>query len=91
MDETSGHWRIDEKNSILIDAFLVEDALYSRFEVLGSAIDVCYALRDGAIDVRLTTYAKAPLTTSGGEDRIPAVSAFELRAVQTARLTRVKE
>ena len=73
--------------AILIDAYLVKDALHSRFDVMNSSIDVRYEMRAGGIDVMLTTYArKPPATTSGGKERIPEVLSYDLRAVQTARL-----
>ncbi len=89
VDAAAGHFRIDEKNSILIDAYFLENAVHSRFEVQNSSIDVRYAMRNGGIDVSLTTYAKAPpVTTSGGKDRVPEVLSYGLSAVQTARLTK---
>ncbi len=89
VDAAAGHFRIDEKNSILIDAYYLEGAVHSRFEVQNSSIDVRYVMRDGGIDVSLTTYAKTPaVTTSGGKGRIPPVRSYGLKAVQTARLVK---
>ncbi len=89
VDAAAGHFRIDEKNSILIDAYLLGNALHSRFDVQNSSIDVRYVMQDGGIDVSLTTYAKSPpVTTSGGKNRIPEVLSYDLKAVQTARLTK---
>ncbi|MCP3858961.1 MAG: hypothetical protein GY704_04860, partial [Phycisphaeraceae bacterium] len=47
VDAAAGHFRIDEKTSILIDAYLLGDALHSRFDVQNSSIDVRYVMRDG--------------------------------------------
>ena len=90
VDAKTGHYRVDEKNSIVLDAYLVGPALHSRFEVGTSVIDVRYAMRDGAIDVVLTTYGKAPVSTTGGEGRVSPVHAYPLLAVQTATLRRVE-
>lgn len=90
IDASNGHWRIDEKNTVLMDAFHVGEALHSRFEVGESVVDARYAMRDGAIEVLLTTFGSSPLTTSGSEGDVPSVASFELRTVQSARLERVE-
>ena len=88
VDATTGHWVVDERNGILIDAYLSGDTLLSRFEVMGNVIDVQYRMRDGGLDTVLATYGKTAARSSGGEGRIPKVEAFGLRSVQSGRLTK---
>jgi hypothetical protein len=90
VDAKAGHWVVDERNGILIDAFVSGNALHSRFSVMGNVIDVTYRLRDGGFDVLLTTYGDTAARTSGGEGRIPEVEAFALKSVQSGRLTRAE-
>ena len=88
VDAQSGHFQIDERNGIVLDAYFVKDTLYSRFEVAGNLIEVHYTLRDGGIEVLLTTFPAKALKETGGEGRIPVVKAYELRHVQRGRLER---
>jgi hypothetical protein len=91
VDPETGHWRIDEKNGILIDAFLVGDMLFSRFEVMGNRLEARYRMRDGGIDVVISTFSSKPLTESEATGRAIPVRSFELKGVQSGRLVRVKE
>ncbi|MHC4940134.1 MAG: hypothetical protein ACYTHK_14285 [Planctomycetota bacterium] len=79
---------IDEKNSILIDAYFENDRLHSRFAVMDSAIDVVYARRGDEMDVTLTTFSVKPVRISGGEGKVPKVTSHQLRAVQRGTLKR---
>jgi len=83
------HFVIDEKNSILIDAYFQDDTLRSRFRVADSSLEVTYARKgDTTLDVTITTFSAKPARTSGGKGNIPAVDSYALRAVQRGALTR---
>ena len=79
---------IDEKNSILIDAYLENERLHSRFQLGESSIDVIYRRRGDELDVTLRTFGAKPVRTSGGKEHIPEVTAYGLRAVQRGTLKR---
>jgi len=87
VDAKKHHWKIDEKNGIAIDAWFVDDTLYSRFGVLGNRIEAHYRRDGDSIDVTLTTF-KGVATKSGGEGRVPEVNAGRLIGVQRGKLTR---
>ena len=82
------HWRIDEKNGIVLDAFLENDRLRNRFGVMGNLIEATYARDGDALTVTLTTFGMKPMATTGGEGRIPAVTSYPLKAVQRGVLRR---
>jgi hypothetical protein len=85
VDGEPNHWVIDEQNGILIDAYLENDRLHSRFQVGDSSLEVTYARRDDELDVTITTFGAQPVRTSGGEAK---VAAYALRAVQRGTLER---
>ena len=76
---------IDENNGILIDSYLENERLHSRFRVGKSSLEVTYARRGDELDVTITTFGTEPVRTSGGEAN---VSTFALRAVQRGTLKR---
>ena len=91
-DAAAGHYVIDEKNSILIDAWRVDDkkgtGLRSRFRVGKNQIDSVYRLVGDRLEVELVTYGTEPKQSSGGEASVPEVDSYGLRAVQTASMRR---
>ncbi len=80
-----GHFRIDEKNGIVIDAFLIGDTIYSSFGLNKVRIDARYRLRGDALEFSIATQKAAPMGTTGG-GAVPAVEVFELVAAQRATL-----
>ena len=49
VDAEKGHYQIDEKNSIVLDAFLFDNTLSSRFSVGKSLLIVNYSLEAGQL------------------------------------------
>jgi hypothetical protein len=84
----AGHFRVDEKNGIVIDSWLHQGTLYSRFEVGGVSIDARYTLDGGTLTVSLVTTRVTPAATTGGDKGIPAVKAFPFVALQSGTLTK---
>ena len=85
---TGENWVIDEKNGIVIDSYFENGRLHSRFDVMESSIQATYRRRGDELDVSLVTFDAKPVRRSGGQDRIPKVAAYELRAVQRGTLKR---
>ncbi len=85
---SEGHFRVDERNGIIIDAWLHGGTLYSRFEVGTVSIDARYTLRGKRLDVSLVTTQVAPSATTGGKDGVPPVKAFPFVALQSGTLTK---
>lgn len=82
------HFRIDEKNGIVLDAFLENDRLRNRFGVMDNVIEATYAREGDALTVTLTTFGGKPLATTGGKAGVPPVTSFALKAVQRGVLRR---
>ncbi|TMP40504.1 hypothetical protein CWB96_03145 [Pseudoalteromonas citrea] len=57
IDETKGHYAIDENNGIIIDQFLVGNEFVSMFEIGSSKIQTTYALNsNGTLDVSMDNF-----------------------------------
>ncbi len=90
-DRQQGHYVIDEKNGIEIDAVLIESSLMSHFSVSGQTIWVKYELvgpSNNEIIFELVTAPEESETSSGGTDEIPSVVSLRPASRQTARLKR---
>lgn len=82
------HWRIDEKNGIVLDAWFENDRLHNRFGIGEVIIEATYRREGDALHVELTTFGSTASRTSGGEGKVPPVASFPLRAVQRGILRR---
>ncbi len=80
IDKDKGHYVTDEKNGILLDAFLLNNRLSSTFEVEGTLITSSY-IREGdnmifEIYVGDTNNPKVTGDTLDIDDEIPVVNSF---------------
>ena len=88
--EKAGHFVIDEKNGLLIDAWLVGSTVHSFFQVADSLIPVRYELAGDALRFSLTqSTTKDPRTTKLTRGDFEA-KAFRLQAVHVAELKKAK-
>lgn len=95
-DTSQGHYLVDERNGILLDAWLFGGALYQCFDVGESRLML--SLRPGAeAGTLIWEIAVWPLSAahiSGDtlidDAQIPAVGSYTLRAVQRAHLQRIR-
>jgi hypothetical protein len=88
LDRSRGLFSVDEKNSILIDSFLIGDALHSQYSVGGTLITIRYAMQQGTIVFDLLSSSLENPTESGGDGDVPAVFAYPVSAAQRAVLVR---
>ncbi len=89
-DKGIGQYVIDEKNSILLEAFLAGDVLMSRFEVSGSLLLVTYQYMDEVILYEMISGKVEDTYKSGGLGDAPTVYSYDLPVHQTAVLKRVR-
>lgn len=94
VDAEVGHYVIDEKNSIRLDAFLVGGKLYERFSVMGSMLIATTELQGNQLIYEIISGSDKAVSTTGnttveGED-IPAVESFPI-AVRQQAVLRKKE
>lgn len=88
-----GHYRIDEFNSIKIDAFLRSNHLISKFRVMNSDLLIDYERVAGGIIVTLYINPVNPMNTTGGEiiggSTVPSVESWSFDVFQTALLKKI--
>ena len=88
--ERAGHFVIDEKNGLLIDAWLVGSTVYSQFQVADSLIPVRYELNGGTLRFSLTVSStKDPRTTKLTMGEFEA-KAYKLESIHVAELKKAK-
>jgi hypothetical protein len=94
-DAARGEYAIDEKNSIVLDARLLNGTLYSHFLVEGTRIATRERLEgDGTaegprIEVEMIVTRDAEATSTGKADGVPEVLSWMPRSIQRATLRRV--
>jgi hypothetical protein len=85
-----GHYLIDEKNGIFLDAYHIQNELISKFEVMGSTLIISYALEDDVMVFSVKVFPSKEVRVSGniidGKEEIPKVSSFQLKSSQVAKL-----
>lgn len=91
-DQENGLYAIDERNSIVIPAYLTGDALSSNFRLDTTVIVLSYTRMDeDTIRFDLTSWDSDDLETSGGEGAIPEIVSPRMTGYQTCVLTRVQK
>lgn len=90
VDESKNHFAIDEKNSIILDAFLNANCLYNRFSGMGSDLQVRMCLEPDGMSYEITSTFAQALRTSGneviGNDTIPEIKSYDLYNLMKAKL-----
>lgn len=88
LDKGNGKFVIDEKNSILLDAYMMGNTLVTRFEVKGSLLMITYQLQaiDKQIIFRVYSGKNKPLNKTGGQKNVPEVTTYPMSVVQEAYL-----
>ena len=91
VDRSKGLYKIDEKNSIVIDSYLRNNTvLTSFFKVMNSFIIATYTKKDDTIGFEIISSASEPVSTTGkikkGEEEIPEVNTFPVNGRQKAVL-----
>ena len=94
VDAATGHYLIDEYNSIKLDGFLRGNHFMTRFVVSGSDLLFHYERTPSGIDIIVHISGEDPFSETGGEvisqDTIPNVQSFAVRGFQSATLIKVK-
>lgn len=92
LDKGNGQYIIDEKNSILLDAYMLGNTLVTRFEVKGSLLMITYQLQaiDKQIIFRVYSGKHEPLNKTGGQKDVPEVTTYPMSVTQEAYLDKNK-
>lgn len=92
IDRAKGHFQIDERNSIVLDAYFFNNTLFSRFSVMGSLLLSSYEMRNGQLVFEIIAGSSTPVNRTGDtivdEEEIPAVEAFPVGVMQRGVLVR---
>ncbi|MBP6397102.1 MAG: hypothetical protein KBF57_06455 [Saprospiraceae bacterium] len=90
-----GHYQIDEKNGILIDAFVLHDRLVSTFSVMENVIQTHYIIEKDLMTFEVYMHNQKEISLSGDTiingDTIPAVRSFNNQVYQRAVLKRIRK
>ncbi|MEM9991458.1 MAG: hypothetical protein AAF738_06805, partial [Bacteroidota bacterium] len=93
VDAQKGHYRVDEQNSILLDAYLLGGKLFERFSVMGNLLLATTEVRDETMYYEIVSGTETSIQTTGDTvvkgDTIPPVAAFSLKVRQCATLKRI--
>jgi hypothetical protein len=89
-NQSAGHFAIDEKNGTLIDAWWLRDKLYSQFRVENRLLSTQYQRQGNRLYYELVV--SQPITSQAqGSQQQASFESYQLRSVQSAKLSPVKE
>ena len=91
IDSAKGHYIVDEKDSIRLDAYLIGGKLFSQFEVEGTMLlTTDYREGDALISEIVAGPAKEIAITGGHTKETPPVRSYAVRTRQVAVMHRQK-
>jgi len=93
IDGKLGHYRVDERNTILLDAYLLGGVLVEIFSINGSMLIVTTEkIEEDALLWQIVVGELEPIATTGGREfegeDIPEVASYRAPVLQRARLYR---
>ena len=92
VDPAKGLWRVDEKNSIVMESYQYGPKLLCWFTVQGSRVLCTYEKRENDLLFEVYSGQETPVSTTGntkqGEEEIPEVQTFPFSVFQRALLIR---
>ena len=90
IDSSKGHYLIDEKNGIFLDAYHIHDELSSIFKVMDNILLTSYKIENDELLFSVKVFPSKEVRISGdtliGNQEIPQVTSFQLTVNQIARL-----
>ena len=92
VDTAKGHWRVDERNGIILDQYFVGERFTSAFTVQNSTIiDSYWREGDDLVAEFYNITAKPVATTGKGTEDSPKVDSYGTRSYQRAVMKRKAE
>lgn len=90
IDSSKHHVAIDEKNSIMLDSYVNDNCLYTRFGGMGSELQTRICMSDGELDYEITSSFSDPIRVSGNDiiesDTMPEIWTYDIYHIMKARL-----
>lgn len=90
VDAEKGKYVIDEKDGIQLEANLFRNKLISRFEVMGSLLEITYSLETDKIIFGVTSGKITPSLVTKSEQEQIEVKSYEVSSFQSAILYKQK-
>lgn len=90
VDVSKGKYVIDEKDGILLDAYLFDNKLISRFEVMKSLLEITYTLEGDKIIFQVTSGKAESTSVSGSLQEDIEVRSYSITSSQNAVLYKVQ-
>lgn len=92
LDREAGRYALDEKNSIVLESYLIGGRFYHWFEVEGNLLLTINSLEGDELVWELVGGNTEPVSTTGNKVvdglKIPPVKSFAVKNMQLARLKR---
>jgi len=90
IDPSIGHYVVDEKNSIVLDTYMIGDKLISDFQVEGSTITSIYSWKDkDTLTFEIIAGKSDRPSSSGNINDIPLVVNYQVAGYHFAELHRI--
>jgi len=94
LDEEKGFFAIDEKNTIVMEAYLLGGKLYNRFEVMGTLLLASTEMVGENLVYEVISGSLEPISVTGDQkvdgEEVPPVQAFPVQVRQVAVLRKVE-
>lgn len=92
IDAEKGHYEIDERNSIAMEAYFLDNKLFNRFTVMENLLLSSTEMRDGHLVFEIISGSLVPASRTGDTvvdgEKIPPVATLPVTVLQRAVLTR---
>lgn len=92
LNDSLQHFAIDEHNDILLDAYYLDNCLYSVFAGMGSQLQSRVCHEGDHLEYEITSFYEDAVRTSGdtviGTDTIPPIQSYQVYSVMKAHLVK---
>lgn len=92
IDAAKGHYEIDERNTIAMEAYFLQDKLFSRFTVMENLLLSSTEMRNGQLVFEIISGSLVPASQTGDAvvdgEKIPPVATLPVTVLQRAVLSR---
>ncbi|MEM1136131.1 MAG: hypothetical protein AAGI07_09850 [Bacteroidota bacterium] len=87
-DTPNGHFKLDEKNTIVLDQQLFDNVFISRYDVAGNLLMVTNRLIGKEMLFEVIFSRSDTVNTSGGKGEVPLVKSYPISVYQRAVLNK---
>ena len=95
VEDSVGHYAIDEKNGIVLDSYINAGCLYTSFGGMGSELLMRVCMVNEQLEYEISSMKTDPIRISGnkpiGNDTIPEIRSYQVYNVMKAMLSKEDE